>query len=353
MALLIKNVYVHYAPFYCIYADPCDECAINSFCKPQLDGSVYCVCPIGYNGTNCDNYIGMCMPNPCMNDGECEEDIPGNFTCSCPTPLSGRLCEVDTIDDCDPATNPCANNATCVDRIDGYTCICPDGFTDTNCTFPFDTGVCSRNPCRNGGRCQELSGDNFTCSCPPPLSGRLCEVDTINDCETVLSPCGNNGTCVDVINDYYCICPDGFTDIGCTVVIGICSHNPCMNGGRCQEVSGDNFTCLCPSALSGRLCEVDTINDCETVLSPCGNNGTCVDMINGYYCICPDGFTGLGCTYNFDDCNPNPCMNGGSCEDLINDYICQCASGYGGKNCDLEGLYIILINFTMDRIKCS
>ena len=27
----------------------------------------------------------------------------------------------------------------------------------------------------------------------------------------------------------------------------------------------------------------------------CENNGTCYDVINGYYCSCLNGFTGLNC----------------------------------------------------------
>ena len=71
--------------------------------------------------------------------------------------------------------------------------------------------------------------------------------------------------------------------------------------------------------------------------NPCVNNGTCVDNINGYSCVCADGFTSTNCTVNINDCDPNPCMNGGSCDDLIDDYICLCSSGYTGKNCSSEG----------------
>ena len=72
-----------------------------------------------------------------------------------------------------------------------------------------------------------------------------------------------------------------------------------MKSGICQDIPG-NFICLCLSPLSGRLCEVDTINDCD----------------------------------------PNPCLNGGSCEDPINDYVCQCATDYAGENCSFKGNHV-------------
>ena len=110
-----------------------------------------------------------------------------------------------------------------------------------------------------------------------------------------------------------------------------------MNNGSCQVIPG-NFTCSCPSPLSGRLCEVDTVNDCDTVFNPCANNGTCLDNINAYDCLCVAGFTSTNCTVNIDECDPNPCMNGGSCEDYVNEYSCQCVSGYVGENCTFKGL---------------
>lgn len=35
------------------------------------------------------------------------------------------------------------------------------------------------------------------------------------------------------------------------------------------------------------------INECAC--DPCENDGTCNDIINGYYCTCVNGFTGLSC----------------------------------------------------------
>ena len=111
--------------------DPCGDCPINATsCERQTDGSVVCVCPAGYDGTNCEIYIGFCHSDPCLNGGTCMEII-NNFTCSCTPPLTGRLCEVDLINECDP--NPCING-TCADLINSYTCTCFEGFTDNNCS---------------------------------------------------------------------------------------------------------------------------------------------------------------------------------------------------------------------------
>lgn len=39
---------------------------------------------------------------------------------------------------------------------------------------------------------------------------------------------------------------------------------------------------------------VSDIDEC--VSQPCQNNGTCIDLINGYTCTCTDGFSGINCT---------------------------------------------------------
>ena len=67
-----------------------------------------------------------------MNNGSCQDIPAGNFTCSCPLPLSGRLCEFDVIDNCDP--NPCMNGGVCEDLINDYICQCSSGYTGRNCT---------------------------------------------------------------------------------------------------------------------------------------------------------------------------------------------------------------------------
>ena len=66
----------------------------------------------------------------------------------------------------------------------------------------------------------------------------------------------------------------------------------------------------------GWLCEVN-INEC--IDSPCKNGGSCVDLVNGYQCLCVSGYTGNDCNIEIDECVPQPCLNNATCQDLINE----------------------------------
>lgn len=119
-----------------------------------------------------------------------------------------------------------------------------------------------------------------------------------------------------------------------------------MNGGMCFG-HDLNFTCQCPNGFSGMFCETES-NECNS--NPCFNGATCLDELNGYSCLCRPGYSGLHCDMQETQCKfrfllnsqlkctcflgeSNPCQNNGTCIDDISGFICQCLPGYSGLSC--------------------
>ena len=91
------------------------------------------------------------MSEPCQNGGTCNDSANG-YMCLCADGYTGNNCEgkillvpsslifivqstmhfLENIKEC--KSNPCQNNGTCVDGLNGYTCKCVDGFfSGTHC----------------------------------------------------------------------------------------------------------------------------------------------------------------------------------------------------------------------------
>ncbi|XP_078585863.1 uncharacterized protein LOC144867674 [Branchiostoma floridae x Branchiostoma japonicum] len=91
------------------------------------------------------------LENPCVNGGRCvgPEDDPDcqdqsrsdgfhDYTCNCTAGFEGRYCEINP-NDCVP--NPCPQNYTCIDQVNGYVCHCEPGWPCNGLTLGEIVGI--------------------------------------------------------------------------------------------------------------------------------------------------------------------------------------------------------------------
>ena len=319
-----------YAGFNCnidideCYSYPCTnggECVQTSGCGYE------CTCSDGFSGDNCatSECEDECLSLPCLHGGECTDGVK-SYDCSCTGGWTGDNCEID-IDECAPA--PCGESGTCFDSIGSYVCVCDSSHLGRNCEYLVDQypssavcadgfrgptcqeniDDCAPNPCQNGGVCTDGVATH-ACDCPSTHGGM--------DCDQLVDSC-------DVF------CEPGLGGAGCLEDIDVCQSFPCRNGGICQSGCGlDTYVCECAVGYDGEDCEVER-DECLSV--PCMNGGVCTDGLNSYSCICPDDWSGYNCMVDVDSCASSPCVTG-TCTDSVVGYTCECEAGTVGRNCE-------------------
>ena len=94
--------------------------------------------------------VDECVQNPCRYGGTC-------------TYLIVVICA----DVC--VENPCLYGGTCTDKVDGFACACPRGFSGKTCgTRPAKNSLCSPDPCGGKGNCiEDYSISKARCMCEP------------------------------------------------------------------------------------------------------------------------------------------------------------------------------------------
>ena len=195
------------------------------------------------------------------------------------------------IDEC--SSDPCKNEATCIDGVNMFSCFCAQGFTGPLC----DIGQSSNY----------ISFFNYSalsCTCTQFYHDILCVfMIDVNECAS--TPCRNGATCVDKVNSFECLCPSGLEgflcDIGkfiaffrnfvaifklfslyllhylCILLTesGPCSTVTCENGGSCFDTPEGRYTCTCAQGFVGNLCQFEGMKrscTCTCIQFCCINN---------------------------------------------------------------------------------
>lgn len=115
------------------------------------------------------------------------------------------------------------------------------------------------------GTCMPISSDSYECLCPVEYTGSNCDVPI--PCDTV--DCGAGYCMASGESNYSCVCMSGYTGAKCEEILLPCDLSPCQNNGTCVEMDAEgeaecqmncssqgNFICSCLPEYTGQLCAV-------------------------------------------------------------------------------------------------
>ncbi|XP_006894385.1 PREDICTED: cubilin-like [Elephantulus edwardii] len=236
-----------------------------------------------------------------------------------------------------------------------------------------DKKVCSSNPCQNGGTCLNLH-DSFFCICPSQWQGPLCSVD-VDECVIYSGTpfsCQNGATCENTAGSYSCRCSADTYGPQCAHKYDdcergskhLCDHGICENLPRTQ-VEQPMYSCICHAgwtkSLNNATCSED-IDECSLEPAPCSPHVQCYNTQGSFYCgACPSGWHGNGldcqdineCEVNNGGCSVAPLVE---CVNTPGSYHCEsCPPGYqgNGRVCTLIDICSVNNGGCHPRASCS
>ena len=128
------------------------------------DPAPQCICPTGFEGSDCSSRVDPCKSQPCLYSGLCFS-TKTDYRCECPTNRFGKNCQLENV--CLNSKNPCQNNSTCISllgqRSIRWSKVKKNDNSDSDVTIP-------KTP-------------SYYCQCRPRFTGINCDIrlSTCND----------------------------------------------------------------------------------------------------------------------------------------------------------------------------
>ena len=338
---------------------------------------------------NCDVDVDECASSPCKNAAFCSDSttISGvskhAYRCTCAAGFSNGMCGYNFIaeyasecrvtessqsssgncdldvDEC--SSSPCVNGGVCSGQgIDAFQCKCVAGYDGYVCSI--NVAECASEPCLNSGTCSEenVGPDQYACTCARGFAGGNCAVD-IDECAS--TPCQHSAPCTDGIDLFRCGLP---LEVQLVLALDLNQwqqNREYWSNALKLEISeklGVDISRIKIISVGSGSVTVDieilpAASEAEVDLQEAGSlfakafivGDTTVGSVlvvsteasDGAAIGCPDGFQGLDCSIDVDECASNPCAHLGSCVDQVAGYRCNCQIGWSGQNC-LEKLQL-------------
>ena len=152
--------------------------------------------------------------------------------------------------------------------------------------------------CHPNATCFRVDAKTSECACNDGYDGDGVECAVTDHCyETEIGICSNE------------TCDAGYLPFDCRRKVNKCASNPCGINGRCVDILNE-YRCECTDGYVGTHCQRD-IDDC--VSSPCAPASTCYDGVAQYSCICATGYTGEACSFPTHVCRDGACPANTQC----------------------------------------
>jgi len=237
--------------------------------------------------------------------------------------------------ECPCGTDDCDANATCIETIGGFECVCNAGFEGDGieCTDIDECALLTDN-CSDNALCTNAPG-SFSCECNSGYSGDGVTCTNIDECATDADNCDANATCIDSAGSFSCACNAGYEGDGVT-----CSNldectlgtDGCDANATCIDSVG-SFDCTCNPGYQGDGVTCSNLDECTLGIDDCDANATCIDSEGSFSCTCNAGYEGDGSTCaNINECSEGTagCDPNATCSDSDGSFSCACNTGYIG-----------------------